>query len=242
MKYTNSLNLKKPDQTDFYNVDDFNANADILDVQISNIKSGYLPLTGGTVTGTITAGTDVSLRRTVNNAYVSVRGGTNYNTGASVNLFGLEHATAPGRLELVVPVDSETRLNMSLRPNGQAVWDGKNLVRSVNGANADNAGNVTLPTISVANGGTGATTAAAARNNLGLGNTTGALPIANGGTGATTAAAARNNLGLGNTTGALPIANGGTGATDGAQALKNLGLINNSGHLVLPNNAELWVE
>ena len=48
-------------------------------------------------------------------------------------------------------------------------------------------------------GGTGATTVAAARNALGLGNTSGALPIANGGTGATTVAAARNALGLNDT-------------------------------------------
>lgn len=51
----------------------------------------------------------------------------------------------------------------------------------------------------------------------------GTLPIAKGGTGATTAAQARNNLGLGNTSGALPIANGGTGATTAANALANLG-------------------
>lgn len=39
------------------------------------------------------------------------------------------------------------------------------------------------------------------------------VPVSQGGTGVTTAAAERNRLGLGNTTGALPIANGGTGST-----------------------------
>lgn len=48
--------------------------------------------------------------------------------------------------------------------------------------------------MSIAQGGTGATSVADARNALGLGNTTGALPIANGGTGATTAKQARANL------------------------------------------------
>lgn len=80
--------------------------------------------------------------------------------------------------------------------------------------------------VAIQNGGTGATTVEAARNALGLGNTSGALPIENGGTGATTAAAARNALGLGNTTGALPIANGGTGATTASAARSNLGAVN----------------
>lgn len=80
--------------------------------------------------------------------------------------------------------------------------------------------------VPIANGGTGASTVAAARNNLGLGNTSGAVPIANGGTGQTTVAAARNALGLGNTSGAVPIANGGTGATTVAGARNALGLGN----------------
>lgn len=53
-----------------------------------------------------------------------------------------------------------------------------------------------LPTIPISKGGTGATTVAAARNALGLGNTSGAVPVANGGTGATTAEQARENLGI----------------------------------------------
>lgn len=80
-----------------------------------------------------------------------------------------------------------------------------------------------MGTVSIANGGTGATTVEGARNALGLGNTSGALPIANGGTGATTVEGARNALGLGNTSGAVPIANGGTGATSASAALSNLG-------------------
>ena len=48
--------------------------------------------------------------------------------------------------------------------------------------------------VPVSQGGTGVTTAAAERNRLGLGNTTGALPVANGGTGGTTAKVARYNL------------------------------------------------
>ena len=55
---------------------------------------------------------------------------------------------------------------------------------------------VTLP-LAISDGGTGSTTVAGARNALGLGNTSGALPIANGGTGKTTAAAAYTALGGG---------------------------------------------
>ena len=71
---------------------------------------------------------------------------------------------------------------------------------------------------SIENGGTGATTAEAARENLGI-----PLPLSveKGGTGATTAEAARENLGI-----PLPLSveKGGTGATTAEAARKNLEL------------------
>lgn len=105
----------------------------------------------------------------------------------------------------------------------------------------------TLVRVPIANGGTGAITAAAALTNLGAVpassvtskgsantpvyfNSSGvATPISNpipvslGGTGATTVSAARQALGLGATSGALPISNGGTGQVTAANALTALG-------------------
>lgn len=69
-------------------------------------------------------------------------------------------------------------------------------VKSVNGINAGDGGNVDLGIIPISQGGTGASTAEQARTNLGIKDiaTYDVLPIANGGTGATTAKQARENL------------------------------------------------
>lgn len=49
------------------------------------------------------------------------------------------------------------------------------------------------------------------------------LEVKDGGTGATTVSGARKNLGLGETSGAVPVANGGTGADNASDARANLG-------------------
>lgn len=82
--------------------------------------------------------------------------------------------------------------------------------------------------LSIGKGGTGATEAATARTNLGLGAlaTLDRVTIARGGTNATTAAGARSNLGLGAvaTEDVVPIAKGGTNADTVAGARTNLGI------------------
>lgn len=60
--YTENYNLKKPDDTNFYNIQDFNGNADIIDAALndklekdfSNISSGAIPISNGG-TGATTA-------------------------------------------------------------------------------------------------------------------------------------------------------------------------------------------
>ena len=75
--YTENYNLKKPDDTNFYNIQDFNGNADIIDAALndklekdfSNISSGAIPITNGG-TGATTAAqalSNLGVTTTLNN-------------------------------------------------------------------------------------------------------------------------------------------------------------------------------
>ena len=128
---------------------------------------------------------------------------------------------------------------------------------------------IDLP-LSIANGGTGATSASAARTALGItpanigaaasshnhsaaNITSGTLTIARGGTGATTAADARSNLGAAAaehnhsaaniTSGTLPVSRGGTGATSiGPTLLNNIGIVYNRNEPSDPVNGMIWLK
>ena len=128
---------------------------------------------------------------------------------------------------------------------------------------------IDLP-LSIVNGGTGATSASAARTALGItpanigaaasshnhsaaNITSGTLTIARGGTGATTAADARSNLGAAAaehnhsaaniTSGTLPVSRGGTGATSiGPTLLNNIGIVYNRNEPSDPVNGMIWLK
>ncbi len=45
--YTKNFGLKKPEPMDFYNIDDFNNNADIIDEKLNFFEAGTEDLTAG---------------------------------------------------------------------------------------------------------------------------------------------------------------------------------------------------
>lgn len=215
--YTPNYNLKKPDPSDFFSVQDANGNMDILDGEVKKISTA--------VNGVATNGAPkLAVARTING--VAFDGTKDITITAAAN--GGKAATADklstARTINGVAFDGSANISLTAANVGAAA-----------ASHTHDAGNIAAGTLPVARGGTGQTTAAGIRNSLGLGNTTDALPVANGGTGQTTAAGIRNALGLGNTTGAVPVANGGTGQTTVAAARSAFGLGNTTGAVPVAN-------
>lgn len=44
MEYTKNYNLKKPSEEDFYNVNDFNSNSEIVDTELKKLDLEFLKL------------------------------------------------------------------------------------------------------------------------------------------------------------------------------------------------------
>lgn len=158
MKSTTNYGLNKPELTDVPDITVLNPNFDEIDEQlknlndktvtqdteIANVKTQYLPLSGGTLTGALKgSSTSWGIQKTTTDGDLTLRGGTSIDNGAVLVLGGKDSTTYNGQFFIRATGESE---NSSLAgyPNGTLSWGGKNIVRSINGTTAGTDGNVAL--------------------------------------------------------------------------------------------------
>ena len=108
-----------------------------------NLFDSKLSLSGGTMTGTITCSLDNVIARSTNANLTLVCGGTSWENGGSIALHGKSQSDNPGGV-IIYAKDGTQNSSMLLKPDGGLSWNGKNIIRSVDGVNADSAGNVAL--------------------------------------------------------------------------------------------------
>lgn len=85
--------------------------------------SGYLPLKGGTMTGPIVVATAGEAIRSSNDVDgVVLKGGTSYETGASIQLFGSSSSNYAGNF--ILKTDSKSNRNLIGAPDGSLSWNG----------------------------------------------------------------------------------------------------------------------
>ena len=127
MKYTTNLNLKKPEESEFYDVNDFNDNADAIDTALM----ARLNLSGGTMTGQIKMAQDVAISRTVNNASIHITGSQNGNEGACITLFGKSSTDYKGCFAINAADDAGNSKQLIGKPDGTLIWNGNRLLTKV---------------------------------------------------------------------------------------------------------------
>lgn len=102
------------------------------------ISSTYLKLSGGEMTG------EISLAGTLFSRDSSVPILKNVNNGAKFFLFNPDDAEYKGAFICRAKWSSGRLIDLIGKGDGSLMWDNKHIVRSVNGAVADEAGNVTI--------------------------------------------------------------------------------------------------
>lgn len=166
MNFTKWFKLRKPEQEEFYDVDDFNFNADILDTELKNVKDNYLPLTGGTVTGDVVINGALTvpnglIRTNDTSKSIYIRCTADDKSGAKLLLGGKDATNNAGEF-VITATNGTNSFNFWGLPNGKLSWGNKNIVRSVNSVNADDNGNVSITTVNHATSADSATSATSA--------------------------------------------------------------------------------
>lgn len=197
---TTNLNLSKPEYTDDADIDVINTNMDTLDRVIGGTAMGT---TASTITGAIAEHNGLIGNTSMGTTASTLTGAIKENHDAVVLTntdLNRVYGTLGSDMGIVVNGSTSTK-NISA---GQYVVVVNSTITDISDG------------LYTANSAVIAGTALTSTNLTAVGNGgfNAITPIDKGGTGASTAAGARDALGLGNTTGALPIANGGSGMTN----------------------------
>ena len=112
------------------------------------VASG-LPLTGGTMTGPINRDGVLAQLPSNTSQYLALLGSTTSQKGSGLYLYS-DTSSQNGLAILRARGADKVSHDLRLQSDGGASWDGKQIVRSVNGATADSTGNVsTMPVGSI---------------------------------------------------------------------------------------------
>lgn len=119
------------------------------------LAENALPTSGGTMTGAITMTQANLVKRDKDTSNVAIYGGTDSANGATITVYGKEQAIYPGYFSLKAN-NGEASASLEGRPDGTLKWNGKNIVALG-----------TSEALPISSGGTGATKASDALENLG---------------------------------------------------------------------------
>ena len=97
-----------------------------------------LPLSGGTLTGTLVSTTNCFSKGSSTNHMFEVYSGTSYTTGGYISLFGETYSTNPGGFELIASSTDTGQKRLTGLTNGSLTWNGNNVITSAGGTMTDN--------------------------------------------------------------------------------------------------------
>lgn len=94
-----------------------------------SLQSVYLPLSGGTLSGTIRSSVEATITGETDGAGLRFSGGTGWNAGASVVVYGKEHASYPGMFRIKASNGTDDAILLG-KPDGTLTWDGRKIIDS----------------------------------------------------------------------------------------------------------------
>lgn len=98
----------------------------------SYVGGSFLPLAGGTMSGTITRN-GVAIQNGYDNGDVTLYGATAYTKGAYFNLYGKDHATYPGQFRLICNNGTNTYSLIGDPSDGSLKWKGSDIITAGGG-------------------------------------------------------------------------------------------------------------